>query len=222
MKMPAKHFFIKSAFSLGLVLPLAALCQSDENVPTINFQTVPIPTAIQNLAQMANINFIIDPKLFVAADGTMKPEPSLTLHWQNYTAANALARLVAENHLLMVTNAFTTVVLITETNHVRNPVDTKLFDSDTNEPIPLIYFGDAPLDQVLTKLIKQTSFKVVLDPKLSDEAMMKPPDFKMMPQVSVRWKNLTARQAMVQLCEVYELIIVKGSSPDTVLIKPAK
>jgi hypothetical protein len=237
MKMTAKHFFVKAALTLGLVLPFAAQGQSDENIPTINFQTVPITTAIQNLAQMANLNYIINPKLFVAADGTMKPEPALTLHWQNCTAANALARVLKENHLVMVTNAFTTVACITGTNAVANPVDAKLLGDDTNGVIPIIRFGDAPIDIVLKDIIEHDHLKVVLDPEVSGEGPPQvvypegsgapppePSDFKvtMRPTVSVNWHNLTARQVVVELCEVYGLVIVKDSSPDSVVIKYRK
>jgi len=209
---------------LGLVLPLAAQSQSDDNIPAINFQTVPITTAIQNLAALANLNYIIDPKLFVASDGTMKPEPELTLHWQNYTAANALARVLKENHLVMVTDAFTTVVCITGTNAVDNPVDATLLGNDTNGIIPMTFFSDVPLNTALTTLIGQARVNAVLDPQVSGEALPAPPDFKMIrtPTVSVRWHNLTARQALIEICEVYGLVVVKGSVPGNVVIKYRK
>lgn len=40
--------------------------------------------------------------------------------------------------------------------------------------------------------------------------------------VSASWHNLTAQQALVELCEVYGLVLVKGTAPDTVEIKPGK
>jgi hypothetical protein len=226
MKTSSAQFFLNAslAFALGLVMPLAAQGQSTGNVPEINFQTVPITTAIENLARMADINYIIDPKLFVAADGARKPEPTLTLRWENYTAANALARLLKENHLFMTTNAFTTVVRITDTNAVANPVDAKLLGDDTNGVIPMIGYGDVPLNIALTTLIKQAHVNAILDPQVSGEASPAPPDFKMImvPTVSIRWHNFTARQAIIELCEDYGLVIVKGSTPDSAIIKLKK
>lgn len=209
MKMPAKDFFATAALALGLLLPLAGRSQSADNVPVINFQTAPITTAIANLAQMAGLNYIIEPKLFTAADGTTKPEPSLTLRWENVTAANALARVLQENHLAMSTNAFTTVARITSPNTVASPVDTALLGNDTNGGVPLIYFSDVPLNTALTTLIQQGHVNAVLDPQVSGDAPPAPPDFKpvMMPTVSIRWHNLTARQAIVELCEVYGLVL---------------
>ena len=226
MKMTSSHFLVKAAlaFALGLVLPFAVQSQSADNVPLINFQTVPITTAIENLARMAGLNYIIDPKLFVAADGTTKPEPVLTLRWENYTAANALARVLKENHLVMTTNAFTTVVRITEAKTIFHPVDAKLLGSDTNGVIPIIKFSDVPLNQALTAMINHAHLPIVLDPQVSGDAPPAPPDYKMVmePLVSVSWHDLTARQIIVELCEDYDLTLVKGSTPGTVEIKPKK
>ena len=224
MKMTAKPFFVKAALALGLVMPLVAQGQALTNVPGITFHDVPITIAIDNLARLASINYIIDPKLFVAADGTKQTEPILNLHWQNYAAVTALARVLAENHLVMVTNTFTTVVCITGTNAVPNPVDAELLGKDTNGIIPRIVYDDVPLNIALTTLIGQVHVNVVLDPQVSGEAPPAPPDFKlsMMPDVSVRWHNLTARQAIIEICEVYGLVIVKGSAPNSVVIKYKK
>jgi len=179
--------------------------------------------AMQNLARMAGINYIIDPKLFTNPNGSPKPEPSLTFQW-NCTATEALARVAKENNLVMATNAFTTVVFITDTNHVANIVDMKLLGNDTNGAIPFIVFDDVPLNEALKSFINQAHFKAVLDPQVSGEAAPAPPDYKMvvLPMVSVRWENLTAQQALAELCEAYGLAIVKDSTPDTLLIKPKK
>jgi hypothetical protein len=224
MKKTSSHFLARAMLVLGLVLPLAAQGQSDDNVPLISFQTVPITTAIENLARMAGINYFIDPKLFTAADGTTKPEPVLTLRWEHYTAANALARMLKENHLFMVTNDFTTVVLITAAKTISHTVDAKLLGSDTNGVIPIIKFSDVPLKQALTAMINHAHLPIVLDPRVTGEAPPEPPDFKMVmvPMVSARWHDLTARQVIVELCEDYDLALVKGSAPDTLVIKPKK
>ena len=232
MKITFSLFALSFALGLGLVVPWVAQGQANTNVPDptltvphIAFHDVPITIAIENLAPLAELNnYIIDPKLFVAADGTKKPEPILNLYWQNYAAVTALARVLKENHLVMVTNAFTTVVCITSTNAVPNPIDAKLLGDDTNGVIPRIVYDDVPLNIALTTLISQGHVNAVLDPQVSGEASPAPPDFKMtmMPDVSVRWHNLTARQAIVEICEVYRLVIVKGSSPNSVVIKYKK
>lgn len=224
MKRTSSRFFVKAALGLGLIVPWVAQGQSDSNVPEINFQTVPITTAIENLARLAGVNHLVDPKLFAAADGTMKPEPVLTLRWENYTAANALARVLKENHLFMVTNDFTTVILITAAKTISHTVDAKLLGSTTNGVIPIIKFSDVPLGEALKNLINQAHLSVILDPHVTGDAPPEPPNFKMemQPQVSVNWHDLTARQAIVELCEDYGLTIVKGTASNMVEIKPKK
>ena len=223
MKTISIRFFIKVtlALSLAWILPSTSPGQSADNIPLIKFQDVPITTAIESLARQAKINFIVDPKLFLNTDGTSKPEPSLTFRWENLTAGNALARMLKENGLVMRTNAFSTVVCITGTNATARQIDVKLLGNDTNGVIPLIHFIDVPVSEALKSLIKQGHVTAVLDPQVSGDAPPSSPDFKMVmaPTVSVRWENLTARQAIVEICDVYGLVIVKGSAPDTVVIK---
>jgi hypothetical protein len=213
-----------AGLALGWILTNAAKGQAAAGVQSIHFQTVPISSAIENLSRLAGINYIIDPKLFVAADGRYMPEPVITLNWQNYTAADALARILKENQLVMSTNAFTTVVRITGTNTVAHPVDAKLLGDDTNGIIPTISFSDVPLNAALTSLIGMAHINAVLDPQLSGNAPPQPPDYKlvMMPMMSLRWHDLTARQALVEICEVYGLVLVKGPTPDSVVIKYGK
>lgn len=212
------------ALAWWLSVPAMVEAQSDGVIPQIKFQDVPISTAVQHLAQLADLNYILAPDLFQAADGSMKPEPALTLNWTNITASDALVRLLKEQKLMMATNPFTRVVEITATNHVASRVDAGLLGADTNGVIPMIRFEDVPLNMALTSLARQAHINAVLDPQVSGEAMPAPPAFKpvMVPMVSVRWQNLTARQALVELCETYGLAIAKASGPDAILIKPAK
>jgi hypothetical protein len=48
----------------------------------IQFQDVPITTAIENLARQAGINYLLDPKIGYGqpdANGQVKPEPTLSI-----------------------------------------------------------------------------------------------------------------------------------------------
>lgn len=226
MKIPLR-FFAPTRLLPLLLLSLAVAPvkgQSPDNVSVIQFMTVPITVAIDNLARQAGINYLVDPKLFTAADGTRPAEPSLTLRWENQTASGALARVLKENHLFAVSNAFTTVVFITGKPAVAHTVDARLLGSDTNGVIPMIKFSDVPLGEALKSMIGHAHLPVVLDPRVTGDAPPAPPDFKleMPPQVSASWHDLTARQVIVELCEDYGLTIVKGAAADTVEIKPRK
>lgn len=224
MKTTAKHFLLKAALVLGLVLPGAAQGQSPGAIPLIEFHNVSVSTAIENLAHMTDMNYFIEPNLFTSANGNPMPEPALNLHWENYTAANALARVLKENHLFMVTNDYTTVVHFTSTPIFRRTVDTALLGRDTNAVIPYIRFTYTPLDMALKSIVPLTHRNIALDPEVSEDAPPQPPNNKivMMPTVSVNWKNLTPYQVIVEICEAYGLVIVKGSAPNSFVIKYKK
>jgi hypothetical protein len=105
-------------------------------------------------------------------------------------------------------------------NLVANVVDASLLGSDTNDVAITIQFMDMPLDKVLKSMIKQGHINVVLDPKVSD--YVDPIDHTVhnAPLVSFRWENITIRQAIVDLCKHYDLVIVKDSATGLVHIKP--
>lgn len=217
----------------------AALGQLDNNIPQIKFIDVPITSAIENLARLAELNYVIEPGLFTdSANSNAKsiPEPHLTFKWTNITVRDALARVLRENNLVMVQDKFTTVALITGTNCVVSAVDASLLVSAneaagmTNGPIPVIHFSDVPLYEAIKSLIKQGGLNVMVDPKASTDADPARHSFNVMglftvsrgklPTVSLRWTNLTAKQSIVALCQAYNLVIVKDAATGVVCIKP--
>jgi hypothetical protein len=215
------------AFAIFLGVTLMANGQSTNMIPLINLQDIGIGNAIECLARQAGINFIIDPKLFP------KGEPKITIAWTNISANDALSRLLKENSLVLVENKVTTVAIITDTKHVSNVVDENLLGSDTsltNNFIPLIHFHDVRLDEALKGLIEQGHIKVMLDPKVASDVDSSRPTLNILsmvsvswgnlPMISFRWENLTAKQAIVALCENYDLVIVKDSATGEVSIKP--
>ena len=75
------------------------------SIPLIRFQDVPITTAIENLARQAGINYLLDPKIGYGqpdANGQVKPEPTLSIRWENITAGQALVALL-DNYGLQIT-----------------------------------------------------------------------------------------------------------------------
>jgi type II secretory pathway component GspD/PulD (secretin) len=74
------------------------------SIPLIQFQDVPIITAIENLARQAGINYLIDPKIGYGQpdqNGQIKPEPTLSIRWENVTAGQALMALL-DNYGLQI------------------------------------------------------------------------------------------------------------------------
>jgi type II secretory pathway component GspD/PulD (secretin) len=83
----------------------AAPLSGPASIPLIQFQDVPITTAIENLARQAGINYLIDPKIGYGQtdqNGQVKPEPTLSIRWENVTAEQALMALL-DNYNLQLT-----------------------------------------------------------------------------------------------------------------------
>src|SRR5260221_5996375 len=69
-------------------------------------QDVPLSGAISNLAQRANLNYVLDPRASSASIGPAKwmmPEKSVTCRWTNLAPDLALKQLLTEQSLRMVT-----------------------------------------------------------------------------------------------------------------------
>ena len=82
----------------------------------IQFQDVPITTAIESLARLAGINYLLDPKIGYGQpdqNGQIKPEPTLSIRWENVTAQQALLALLDNYGLQLVENPKTGIAKIT-------------------------------------------------------------------------------------------------------------
>ena len=97
------------------------------SVLPIQFQDVPITTAIENLARLAGINYLLDPKIGYGQpdqNGQIKPEPTISVRWENVSARQALLAVLDNYNLQLVEDSKTRIARIT----IRNP----------NAPPPLI------------------------------------------------------------------------------------
>jgi type II secretory pathway component GspD/PulD (secretin) len=86
------------------------------SIPVIQFQDVPITTAIENLARQAGINFLLDPKIGYGQpdqSGQIKPEPTLSVRWEDVTAEQALLALLDNYGLQLVEDPRTQIARIT-------------------------------------------------------------------------------------------------------------
>ena len=83
----------------------SAATNAPVNVLPIQFQDVPITTAIENLARLAGINYLLDPKIGYGQpdqNGQVKPEPTISVRWENVSARQALLA-VLDNYNLQLT-----------------------------------------------------------------------------------------------------------------------
>jgi type II secretory pathway component GspD/PulD (secretin) len=86
------------------------------DIPLVQFSDVPITTAIENLARQAGINFMFDPKISYGQpdqNGQPKPEPQLSIRWENITPEHALLALLDNYGLQLVRDSKTGISRIT-------------------------------------------------------------------------------------------------------------
>jgi hypothetical protein len=139
------------------------------------------------------------------------------------------------NGTYQATNTVVTTILDLETNY------SGIYSNDI---IPLIQFQNVPLDDALDKLIQQTGLKiwissriigstvtgdfvefdgvVIHNQKIKDKNSPPDPRFVPMPNSSPHWTNITAKQALISLCQKFNLIIIKDNSTGLLRIEPEK
>jgi type II secretory pathway component HofQ len=96
--------------------PTGVAVDTSPSIPLIQFQDVPLTTAIENLARQANINYLLDPKISYGQpepNGQIKAEPNLSIRWENITAEHALIALLDNYGLQLVPNVKTKIYRIT-------------------------------------------------------------------------------------------------------------
>ena len=71
-----------------------------------------------------------------------------------------------------------------------------------DEVIPLVEMENVRLPEALRQMARKARLNVILDPRLSA------PPFKDL-TVSVRWENVTAREALMALLDNYDLTLVE-------------
>ena len=96
--------------------PTAVTPAPDATIPLIQFQDVPLTTAIDNLARQASINYILDPKVGYGQPderGQVKAQPNISIRWENLTAAQALTALITTYGLQIVDDPKTKISRVT-------------------------------------------------------------------------------------------------------------
>ncbi len=203
---------IAGLLTIAALLGITTAGWSQEIVASIDLKDVPLEASIETLARQMNINFMLDPKLSEPtrdADGKILPQPKVTYRWENKSADEALAQLIKEHGVKMVKSSASSVTRFMFTNQPAIKVDGNLVGNDTNA-IPLMQMDSAPIAEALTTLAKRANINITPDQKLSRSQL----------EVSFRWKNITAKQALIALCENFELVLIKDSSTGAIQIKP--
>ncbi len=209
------HFGFMTLLALGVMLPAARGQQSaktHETIPLIQMEDVPLKDAIRNLARQAGLNFILDPKLdgpWEVSEGKPGREPSVNARWENLTAEQALGRVLREHGLMIVASPATSIARIAFTNQSVQPVSDSAVGVGTNAVIPLIVMDMVPLPDAIRNLAKQAHLNLEMDTALpvASAAPVKRTisDYS----VSIRWENVTARQALAAILDNFNLVLVE-------------
>src|SRR2546425_7703982 len=141
----------------------------DAVLPLIVIEDVPLPDAIRNLARQMQLNYILDPRVPGSSFGPGRslPKPSVSGRWTHTTAHAALASLLKDHMLMMVTNPATTIARIAPPSAGVKPVAADQVRADTNGVIPLLVMEDVPLAAAIRKLASHAHLNLTLDTRLS-------------------------------------------------------
>ncbi len=133
------------------------------NVLPVQFQDVPLTTAIENLARLAGINYLLDPQIGYGQpgpNGQTKPEPTISVRWENVTARQALMAVLDNYGLQLVEDPKNKIARIT----IQNP----------SAPPPLItrvvqlkYAGVSNMVAAVESALADKRSKVVPDSRTS-------------------------------------------------------
>jgi type II secretory pathway component HofQ len=141
----------------------AAPAMAAVGIPHIKFSDVNITVAIENLARLADINYMLDPKIGYGlpdANGQVKVEPTLSINWENITAENALLALLDNYGLQLIQDKHTGIARITLKDPTAPP---PLF----TKVIQLKYASVSNLLDAAQSVLTDKRSKVLTDPRSS-------------------------------------------------------
>jgi type II secretory pathway component GspD/PulD (secretin) len=122
--------------------PPAAASAPAAGIPLIQFQDVPLTTAIDNLARQAGINYILDPKVGYGQPdekGQIKAQPSISIRWENLTAEQALTALITTYGLQIVDDPKSKIARITVKDPAAaEPLETRVIQLKYASPTNII------------------------------------------------------------------------------------
>jgi type II secretory pathway component GspD/PulD (secretin) len=138
-------------------------------IPLIQFQDVPLTTAIENLARQAGINYILDPRVGYGQPdektGAIKVQPNISIRWENLTAEQALSALLQNYGLQLVDDPKTKIARVTIKDPAAlEPLQTKIIQLKYAAPSNVITSVQTTLTDKRSKVVPdvRTSQLVVL------------------------------------------------------------
>jgi len=134
---------IKSPNTENAVVPNTSFPFSNNELRMpIEFEDVPVTTAIESLAHLLGINYLLDPKIgygFPDQNGQIKPEPTITHLWRNTPAREVLLAILNKYDLRLIYDPQTTIARIT----TKNPDDLRFYAPPVIRERLIKLFADA-------------------------------------------------------------------------------
>ena len=161
--MTATNSEAASAAGTNVTATAGAETNAPVNVLPIQFQDVPITTAIENLARLANINYLLDPKIGYGQpdqNGQIKAEPTISVRWENVSARQALLAVLDNYNLQLVEDSKTKIARITIKNpNAAPPLVTRV--------VQLKYASVSNMEAVVSSALTDKRSRVVPDARTS-------------------------------------------------------
>jgi type IV pilus assembly protein PilQ len=176
------------------------------SIPLIQFQDVPITTAIENLTRQAGINYLLDPKIGYGQpdqNGQVKPEPTLSIRWENITAGQALLALL-DNYGLQITEDHRTHIsrITTKDPTAPPPLTTRVFQ--------IKYAGTSNLLESIQASFTDKRSKVLPDVRTSQLVVVATENEQEALEVLISQLDKPTRQVLIET-----KLIEISSSPST-------
>jgi type II secretory pathway component GspD/PulD (secretin) len=135
----------------------AAAPQTNNLIPLIVMDEVPLTDAIKNLARQASLNYMLDPKIpygSVGPDGRTNTQPSVSLRWENLTADQALGAVLNNYNLTIVSDPKTKISRITVKDPAApDPLVTKIIQLKYSDPTNIVVSVQSVLLDKRSKVI---------------------------------------------------------------------
>ncbi len=91
----------------------------------------------------------------------------------------------------------------------------------TNRPIPLIVMDEVPLEDAIKNLARQAELNFIIDPRITATSISADGQIIQRPNVSFRWENLTAEQALERILTEQKLKRVQNPATSVMRIVPS-
>ena len=124
----------------------------------------------------------------------------------------ATTATVATDSVVSVTTQVTTATTNTTVATTEVTATNAVPDTGTNAAaagIPLIQFSDVPITTAIENLARQAGINYMLDPKIGYGQTDASGQIKAEPQLSIRWENISAENALLALLDNYGLQLVR-------------